>query len=223
MIDHEELECDHLAKFFDHFSVDCVFDVGANAGQYARLIRHRVGFTGPIVSFEPVPYLCNVLREQAAADPNWHILELALDRTAREATFNVMAADQFSSLKTPRHDEIGMFKEMNKISEEIKVNTSTLGVQLKLLENKFHFERPFLKLDTQGNDLDIVEGAGDAIRKFIGIQSELSIRQIYNDVSYFDEVLRRYREKGFNISAFVPNNKGHFPDLIEIDCIMYRS
>ena len=71
-------------------------------------------------------------------------------------------------------------------------------------------------------DHDVVEGAGELIRQFVGLQSELSIRRIYSGTYYFDEVLRRYKEFGFVVSALVPNNSGHFPDLVEIDCIMYR-
>ena len=218
----QDFERDHLARFLAHFSVDCVFDVGANAGQYAQQLRSDIGFTGSIISFEPIPHLAAMLREKSKSDPNWHVLELALDREARDAVFHVMAADQFSSLKAPRHAEIGLFRTMNKVMEEVAVHTSTLAAELPRLRDQFRFSRPFLKMDTQGSDLDVVEGAGNAIRSFVGLQSELSIRRIYEESFYFDEVLRRYAEKGFKLSALVPNNAGHFPDLIEIDCIMYR-
>ena len=33
------LEDDYLERFFQYFEIDCVFDVGANTGQYARKIR----------------------------------------------------------------------------------------------------------------------------------------------------------------------------------------
>jgi hypothetical protein len=35
-------------------------------------------------------------------------------------------------------------------------------------------------------------------------------------------VIQKYTALGFVLSALVPNNGGHFPDLLEIDCIMYR-
>jgi hypothetical protein len=46
-------EEEHLRRFLRHFEVDCVFDVGANSGQYATMVRERAGYLGPIVSFEP--------------------------------------------------------------------------------------------------------------------------------------------------------------------------
>jgi hypothetical protein len=53
-----------IAKLFQALKIDCVFDVGANEGQYARMLRSEVGYTGPIVSFEPVPAAAERLRRR---------------------------------------------------------------------------------------------------------------------------------------------------------------
>jgi hypothetical protein len=57
---------------------------------------------------------------------------------------------------------------------------------------------------------------------FVGLQSEMGIRGIYEGSPNYREMLDFYESKGFVLSAFVPNNEGHFPDLVEIDCIMYN-
>jgi FkbM family methyltransferase len=217
-----QFERDHLARFFEHFRVDCVLDVGANAGQYADVIRREVGFAGPIISFEPVPQLAAMLRTKAEADPHWHIRELALDREVRDAVFHVAAANEFSSLKTSSHADTRRFARLNTAVQKVPLRTSTLAVELPRLQSELGFRRPFLKLDTQGNDIEVVEGAGEAIARFVGLQSELAFRRLYENASYFDEALRVYAAKGFVLSALVPNNAGHFPDLVEMDCIMYR-
>lgn len=211
----------HLRRFFDHFAVDCVFDVGANEGQYASMIR-ELGYKGPIVSFEPIPEVAAALQQRAARDGAWYVERLALDREAGPAQFNIMAASVFSSLKAPNPDQLPIFDAQNAVARTVEVMRSTLAVETPRWQAKLGFKRPFLKMDTQGNDLAIVEGAGDALATFVGLQSELAVRQLYTGAAGFAETLTAYTRHGFELSALVANTAGHFPDLVEIDCIMYR-
>jgi FkbM family methyltransferase len=219
---HQLPEREHLKKFFEHFGVDCVFDVGANEGQYAERLRDAVGFTGAIISYEPIPELAAQLRRKAARDPNWHVVEAALDRTGGTARFNVMAGMDFSSLHTPAADQIQMIADLNSVARVIEVQRTTLADEFARWRDELGFQRPFLKLDTQGNDVPVVESAGALISEFVGLQSELSIRPIYDGSAGFVEALDTYRQAGFELSALVPNTAGHFPVLLEMDCIMYR-
>jgi FkbM family methyltransferase len=215
----------HLRRFFEHFGVDCVFDVGANAGQYALELREGVGFKGPIVSFEPIPELAAGLRRKAERDPLWHIEDHALDRQAGPATFHVMAADVFSSLHKPTEDQPAAFGHMNDVAREIEVMRSTLAVEVPRWRERLKFRRPFLKLRTQGSDLAILEGAGESIAEFVGLQSELEVRKIYDGSSSFEEMMSACTARGFELSAFaqqVSNTASHFPMLVSIDCIMFR-
>src|SRR4026209_949390 len=43
----------HRPDLFERLAIDCVIDVGANRGQYGRLLRTEVGYRGYIASFEP--------------------------------------------------------------------------------------------------------------------------------------------------------------------------
>ena len=58
LIDRNKLavlfEQDHLRKLLAALKVDCVFDVGANVGQYASMLRHQAKYKGRIISFEPL-------------------------------------------------------------------------------------------------------------------------------------------------------------------------
>jgi FkbM family methyltransferase len=212
----------HLRRFFAHFGVDCVFDVGANVGQYATMLREAIGFEGPIISFEPIPELAAQLKHRAARDPNWHIEALALDREAGPASFNVMAESQFSSLRRPADDQPAIFKADNSVAREVQVMRSTIAVELPRWQRTLGFQRPFLKMDTQGNDLAVVEGAGDVLNSFVGLQSELAIRSLYAGAVGYADTIAGYQARGFELSAFVPNNSGHFPLLVEMDCVMFR-
>ncbi|SAL82265.1 FkbM family methyltransferase [Caballeronia arvi] len=213
----------HLTRLFSYLDVDCVFDIGANQGQYAQMLRKRAGYKGLIFSFEPSPHDARVARERSAGDDKWKVIEVAIADADGEAQFNVMQQSEFSSLSVPRHDEVSLFKEMNSIAETVTVRTELLGTMLKKLRDEYGFSRPFLKMDTQGFDVNIVKASHDVIRSFVGLQSELSIAKLYTASVDFRDALTEYERCGFVLSAFVPNNAGHFPRLLETDCVMIRS
>ncbi len=213
----------HLRRFLRHFSVDCVFDVGANSGQYAEMLRRSVGYQGLIISFEPVPEIFSELKRKARRDPKWIVEEVALDDRSGEAVINVMREDQFSSLLDPKHDEVQLFASANVVAAQKRVRTERLSSVYQKYSDQFRFSRPFLKLDTQGNDLKIAKDARDILHHFVGIQSELSIKRIYDGAPSFVEAIAFYNACEFELSAFVPNNEGFFPRLIETDCIMVRA
>ena len=215
-------ERDHLHEFFTYFKVDCVFDVGANAGQYAHMLRADVGYKGDIISFEPIPELAQRLRAEAASERSWFVEELALDEHDGQASFNVLAVDRMSSLHGVSTTGTGLFKNQTQLSRRIEVRTSTIAIQLRRYQDKLGFKRPFLKMDTQGHDVSVAKGAGDQLSQFVGLQSELAVKRLYDDSPSFEEALEFYRARGFELSAMVPNNVGFFPRLLEIDCIMYR-
>src|SRR5689334_3686533 len=212
----------HMRRLLAYLDVDCVFDVGANTGQYASMLRRRAGFRGRIISFEPIPEAAAEVRRKAERDPLWTVEQVALADTSGTRVFNVMAFSEFSSLSDPKNDEVGLFEEMNRPVRSVLVKTETLAEAFPRLQARYGFRRPFLKLDTQGFDPAVLRGAGAMLSQFVGFQSELSIRRIYQDATDFREALTFYQSLGFELSALVPNNDGHFPALIEIDCIMVR-
>jgi FkbM family methyltransferase len=216
-------EQQHLRRLLPLLGVDCVFDVGANSGQYAKMLRTKAGFAGRIVSFEPIPQRADDIRSAAAKDGLWHVEQIALSDKCGETSFSVMVADGFSTLGTPIHHETGRFTQYNVADRRIAVETETLESAYIRLKSAYGFKRPFLKMDTQGFDVVVLKSGSEIARQFVGLQSELSIRRIYAESVEFREALSVYFEMGFELSAFVPNNGGHFPQLVEMDCIMIRS
>jgi FkbM family methyltransferase len=216
-------EEEHLRRFLRHFEVDCIFDVGANIGQYGTMLRKRAGYKGAIISFEPIPEVAAKLRETAQQDGRWYVEEVALGAESGRITFNVTASNQMSSLRLPQTSETELFKTNTEIMRKIDVRMSTLAQELPKYRKTLGFKRPFLKMDTQGHDVEVARGADEELRQFVGLQSELAIKRIYAGAPNYEEALTFYRRNGFTLSALVPNNFGHFPHLIEIDCIMFRA
>ncbi|MDH5548153.1 MAG: FkbM family methyltransferase [Gammaproteobacteria bacterium] len=213
-------ERDYLRRFFNTYDIDCVIDVGANYGQYAQMLRKKVGFKGLIVSIEPIPDAAARLRELSSSDPLWVVCEQALSSENGEQELNIMHVSQYSSLSRPRHDDIEQFRDENQVQNTVSVKTETLTSFFERLRSEHDIRSPFLKLDTQGYDVMILEHSKEILDQFIGLQSELAVKRLYEQSVDYREALTRYEEFGFVLSAFVPNNAGHFPVLVETDCIM---
>lgn len=53
-----------VRRIFAEYKITCVFDVGANVGQYREFLRDSVEYRGLIVSFEPDPKKVAVLKKK---------------------------------------------------------------------------------------------------------------------------------------------------------------
>jgi hypothetical protein len=71
-------------------------------------------------------------------------------------------------------------------------------------------------MDSQGFDVRIFE-SGKVDHPRVWLQSELAIKKIYKESVDYKDAIEVYRSAGFELSALVPNNSGHFPRLIEIE------
>jgi len=222
--DHRKLfmwhEINHLKRFVDEFEVDCIFDIGANRGQYASMLRKQVGFKGAIISFEPIDHAANHIETIRQNDPDWSVEQIAVSNANGQKEFSIMAHEQFSSFSAPHKNQPNSTKTANKTVKKISVTTETLESAYLRHKKKLKFQRPFLKMDTQGHDATVVRSGASIIHEFVGLQSELSIAPLYETSMSFADAIALYEELGFTLSAFTPNNAGHFPQLLETDCIM---
>lgn len=217
--DHRQYEEQHLGRLLKHLRIDCVFDVGANIGQYGLMLREYCGYNGLIISFEPTPSVIAQLKRNSAKDKNWVVKECALGPGKGKATFRTMVDASVGNSFLPLRDE-----EAKDIRiAEITVDVEQLSEVFPELQKQYGFSRPFLKMDTQGFDLQVFEGGGDAIQSFLGLQSELSVAPFYEGVPDWKTSLAHYEKAGFVLSALVPTNDDWFPSLREVDCMMYRT
>lgn len=219
---HQYPEIVALQRFFSSFEIDALIDVGANAGQYARAARRDAGFAGHIFSFEPNPDVFAVLEREAAHDAKWHVYNIALSDCDGSVSFNIMAADQFSSIAKPADRLDPIFSERNKVERVVEAPVRRLDGMLDELLAEQGLSRPFLKMDTQGHDRSVCEGAGARLEEMIGVQSELAVRPQYEGASDYRSMIDYLEGAGFVPNAFFANNKGHFPLLVEMDGIFLR-
>ncbi|MHB1207294.1 MAG: FkbM family methyltransferase [Rhodospirillaceae bacterium] len=208
-----------LRDLFDRHAIETVIDVGANEGQYRDFLRDEVGFEGAIVSFEPIPDLARLLETRARTDPRWTISQKALGAARGTATINVMAGSDFSSFLQPRQVENHRQNEKNTVVRAVAVEVSTLDDEIPADRS---LARTYLKLDTQGFDLEVLKGARRAIAQVPALQTEVSFRPFYKGMPTYGESLDAFKNSGFAVAAFfLVTDDGHHR-AAEFDCVMVR-
>jgi FkbM family methyltransferase len=210
----------HLRELLSKLRVDCVLDVGANVGQYHDFLRHRVLYDGPIVSFEPVSRHVELLRERSRDDRNWHIEGYALGSQDGAMPINVMASDQFSSFLEPDNAKVHDYAKLNVPCSTETVTVRTLDVVLPVLQERLGFDRPYLKLDTQGFDIEVLRGGGDSLSAVRALQTEASVIGIYKGMPGYMDTIRYLDGCGFDITGLYAVSRDSSLRLVEFDCVM---
>ncbi|MGK0173471.1 MAG: FkbM family methyltransferase [Gammaproteobacteria bacterium] len=212
----------HLQALIEKKRVDCVFDVGANKGQYRDLLRNDIGFQGTILSFEPVPRLAESLHARAESDAAWQVFPCALGSVVDTMNINVTKNSDLSSIRQPSLDVDWSGLKHMEVEEVVEIKVNRLDAMYGDLLETHRFQRPFLKVDTQGFDLEVFKGAGPLLSNFVGLQTELAYQSLYKDMPLQQEVFMYLNDKEFSLSGIYPISLDESMQLIEADGIFVR-
>ena len=185
-----------LKGLLAHYQIDCVLDVGANRGQYANFLREQCKFNKQIISYEPLSEAFSELELYASRDSLWNVRKIALGPNNREEIFNIMHSEVFSSFLDPKDNMPDKWANSNKIQR-------TENVAMRRLEDETlpNDSRLFLKLDTQGYDLEVLKGAGSLVERIFGIQVELAFKTVYQGAPSWKESILELQNCGFQLSG----------------------
>ncbi len=208
----------HLLQLHE---IDLLIDVGANCGQFTRLAR-RLGYTGDIVSFEPLSRYHAELRTAAAADGRWRIFTMAAGSENTVMDLNVAANDVFSSLHAVSDAGQARFGAQMAIGSVERVQVRTLDSLWPELSGGAA-RRVLLKTDTQGHDLEVLGGATHVLGSTHALMTEASIQNIYAGTPRFFEITTWLESKGFALSGVFPiSHRVEDLALVEIDAFFTR-
>lgn len=202
------------------FGLDTVIDVGANFGQYGRMLR-AAGFDGRIVSCEPMSHAYAFLARRAGKDSNWTALQTALGAHAGTIEINISRNSYSSSVLpiTSTHTDAA--------PTSVYVSRETVPVRTiaDLIESEeIDPTRAWLKVDTQGYESRVLDGAQHRLAEFAAIQIELSMVTLYEGQILFDEMVARLTAAGFVLwgldSAFIDPETGR---TLQCDGVFVRN
>lgn len=210
----------HLKNLFAKYSIECVLDVGANTGQYAASLRH-LGYDGWIVSFEPVRSVFQKLIEKSRHDDKWICYNLALGDNTEKKSINVFGSSVFSSFLEASDYSKGIWKSLETVVLE-EVAVVKLDDLFDEILERTGSNRFYLKLDTQGYDLNVFRGGLNSLGKVVAAQTELSLIHVYKGMLSPYLVLDEFHRQHFYISGMYPINRDESMAVIEYDCVLVK-
>jgi FkbM family methyltransferase len=187
-------------KLIKNFNIDLILDVGASVGEYALIMRN-LGYKGRIVSFEPMKRSYSSLAKNSSKDVNWDAYNYALGSENKKDIINIAGNFDSSSILKINDLHLNAANQCATIGQE--------EISIKKLDDVFteiHKEERniFMKLDTQGYEKFVFEGAQNILNSITGIQIELSINPLYDGSEDFLSIITYLKSFGFELFSVEP-------------------
>jgi FkbM family methyltransferase len=204
-----------LREYLSEMKINVVLDVGAFTGNWARELR-EVGYQGKIISFEPVPASFEQLHKAMIGDPLWSGAPYGLSDENRETLINTHARGDFNSLLVLREDSARAYGVDPASWSQTPIQLRRLDAVLPQLVEGIRSPRIFMKIDTQGHDVNVVKGASGVLDMIVGLQSELPAVAIYDGMFSVSDMLNYFASCSFVPVGFYPVNTINVSDSLRI-------
>ncbi len=171
-----------------------IVDVGA-AGGLAKRWR-PIGPALRVIGFEPDA------RSRNYVDDDYGSLVTIIDRAASNhevtAPIYLTRKPRCSSLLKPNASLNQRFPDADRLDvvREATVACTTIDAALARLNVA---EMDFLKIDTQGTELQVLQGAERSLASALGIEVEVEFQPIYEGAALFRDIDRHISERGFEL------------------------
>ena len=180
-----------------------VMDIGANIGEWTLRMANKVGHTGRVFSFEPIPVINQSLNKTLRINNLSQVIlsQVALDSRSGDSEFTIPLDENERAI----HGESRLGTEEGNwnIYTEVK-NTKSIKVKTITLD-QFSSEKSldrldFVKIDVEGKEVQVLEGGQETFSRFtpalileVGCEEEKDRKRIA-------ELLRSW---GYSIAGIV--------------------
>jgi len=174
--------------------IDVFLDIGAHKGTYTDLVINNFK-TKKILMFEPQEDIFNYLKKKYKNKNNIFVINKALSDKSNILDFNFNKHDLTSSLSKLdlKNNYLRLKAKLFSTTSEgmiikrKKIQTETL---FSVLNDRNIQDVDFLKIDTEGHELQVLQGMKDKIKKVRCMLVEFHNDEIY--VSYNPEELHKF-------------------------------
>ena len=187
-----------LVQILNSLEIDLVFDIGANQGQFAQDLR-AAGYKGEIVSFEPLKDAHAMLTRAARFDSRWRVHDrVAIGDFDGEVSLNVSGNSVSSSVlpMLAKHSDAAAGSEYVGV-ESVRIVRLDEAAPSYLASGR----RYFLKIDTQGFEWQVLDGAIETLRSARGVICEMSLLPLYEGQRLWRDMIDRLAGLGFGLWA----------------------
>lgn len=189
--------------------IDSIWDVGANQGQFAYM-AHSVWPDVPIYSFEPDPDCFERLKH--------HFAEFRIPGQP----FNMALGAEEGELELTRYADnvnnsfLPRPQDRDVVRDKVAVHCATLDALGDTLPAS---KSALLKLDVQGFELAVLEGASDFLRRCRYVLAEVAFSSAYTGGAHADEVMLVLRRQGFECIQLLDVLRDPDGRIIEADML----
>ena len=179
-----------------NLNINTILDVGASTGGFASRIRYHLP-KAMIYAFEPIPESYRELTKRFKSD-------------RRFKAFKIAIGDNSENLKFHQNTHVGAssFLEMSALHKDAHPyakNFSTISVAIDTLDNVVAGEKLqsniLLKMDVQGYEKRVLEGAEQILKKTKVVYSEVSFSHLYDGQPLVNEIVDCLNQHGFRMAG----------------------
>lgn len=166
------------------FKPDCIFDVGAYRGDFARFCL-GIWPAATIACFEPLPDKVKELEELTSTNPKVRVFPGLLGAQPQEAVY-LHECETASSVLTEN------------VNKDIPAQQYPMRTVDQIVEEHFAGRFPeFLKLDVQGYELEVLKGAERSLPRMKALLAEVNLLDIHEGAPLFAEFVAWLNERGW--------------------------
>ena len=202
-------------------NVNLIFDVGANAGQFGVLLR-KIGFDGKIISFEPLSDARESLQNISRNDPLWQIaLQTAIGEENGEIEIQISGNSHSSSILDMLDTHVRAAPDSKYIGKEKVALRKLDSIAPDYMDSN---SIAFIKIDTQGYETQVMNGAKKLMSQIVGLQVEISLVPLYKGQCLFDEMLKKLKNDGFELwSISTVFSDPNTAQVLQVDATFFRT
>lgn len=186
----------NLRAVTNYFYPYRILDIGANIGQFHR--ECKATFSDSYIFSIEASTECEPALQQITE--NYYIGLLAKDNTEY---------DFYSRKNDPTCTGNSVYKELTQFYSDDQLDIiKKKGIKLDdLFESDSEFD--LIKIDTQGSELDIIEGGINLCKKAKGILLEVSLTQYNENAPLYDDVISYMESIGFKKTEILDEARNH--------------